>query len=74
MVVFLSYLNRLMKRLMEKYKVNQKITKQILDSEYLELFEALAGETKVSPTVIAVAFTETLKSLKREGKNVEAII
>ncbi len=61
---------QLMKRLMEKYKVNQKITKQILDSEYLELFEALAGETKISPTVIAVALTETLKSLKREGKNI----
>lgn len=61
---------QLMMRLMKKYKVNQKITKQILDSEYLELFEALAGETKISPTIIAVALTETLKSLKREGKNV----
>jgi len=61
---------QLMKRLIEKYKVNQKITKQILDSEYLELFEAVASETKISPTIIAVALTETMKSLKREGKHV----
>ncbi len=44
-----------------------------MDSEYLELFESLAGETKVSETVIAVAFTETLKALERDGVNVEAV-
>jgi glutamyl-tRNA(Gln) amidotransferase subunit E len=64
---------QLMKRLMTKYKLNRKLAKQILDSEYLELFESLAGETKVSETVIAVAFTETLKALERDGVNVEAI-
>jgi glutamyl-tRNA(Gln) amidotransferase subunit E len=64
---------QLMKRLMKDYKLNQKLAKQILNSEYLELFECLAGETKVSPTVIAVALTETLKALKREGINVEAV-
>ena len=64
---------QLMKRLMEEYKLNRKLAKQILDSEYLELFESLAGETKVSPTVIVVAFTETLKALRREGINVKAV-
>jgi len=64
---------QLMKRLMTKYKLNRKLAKQILDSEYLELFESLAGETKVSETVIAVAFTETLKALERDGVNVEAV-
>ena len=64
---------QLMKRLMTKYKLNRKLAKQILDSEYLELFESLAGETKVSETVIAVAFTETVKALERDGVNVEAI-
>ncbi|MCJ7721839.1 Glu-tRNA(Gln) amidotransferase subunit GatE, partial [Candidatus Bathyarchaeota archaeon] len=61
------------KRLMDKYKLNRKLVKQILDSEYLELFESLARETKVSETVIAVALTETLKALKRDGINVEAV-
>jgi glutamyl-tRNA(Gln) amidotransferase subunit E len=64
---------QLMKRLMKEYKLNQKLAKQILDSEYLDLFECLAGETKVSATVIAVALTETLKALRRDGVNVEVV-
>jgi glutamyl-tRNA(Gln) amidotransferase subunit E len=64
---------QLMKRLMEDFRLNRKLAKQILNSEYLELFESLAGETKVSATVIAVALTETLKALRREGVNVEAV-
>ena len=64
---------QMMKRLMDAYKLNQKLARQILDSDYLELFEVLAVETKVSSTVIAVALTETMKSLGREGVNVEAI-
>ena len=64
---------QLMKRLMDEYKLNRKLAKQILDSAYLELFESLAGETKVSSTVIAVALTETLKALERDGVNVEAL-
>jgi glutamyl-tRNA(Gln) amidotransferase subunit E len=63
----------LLKRLMGEYKLNLKLSKQILDSQYLELFESLVKELKVSATVIAVAFTETLKALKRDGINVEAI-
>jgi glutamyl-tRNA(Gln) amidotransferase subunit E len=64
---------QLMKRLMKEYKLNKKLSKQILDSEYLALFECLAQETKVSATVIAVALTETLKALKRDGVKVEAV-
>jgi glutamyl-tRNA(Gln) amidotransferase subunit E len=63
----------MMKRLMAEYKLNRKLAKQILDSEYLDLFESLAKETKVSRTVVAVALTETLKALKRDGINVEAL-
>jgi glutamyl-tRNA(Gln) amidotransferase subunit E len=61
-----------MRRLMKEYGLNRKLAKQILDSEYGDLFEAVAKETGVSPTVIAVALTETLKALRREGINVEA--
>jgi glutamyl-tRNA(Gln) amidotransferase subunit E len=64
---------QLTKRLMKEYKLNLKLAKQILDSEYLNLFETLAGETKVSATGIAVALTETLKALRRDGVNVDAI-
>ena len=64
---------QLMKRLVDKYEINRKLAKQILDSEYLELFECLVEETKVSATIITVALTETLKALERDGVNVEAL-
>ena len=64
---------QLMKRLIAEYKLNRKLAKQILDSEYLELFEAVASKSMVSATVIAVALTETLKALKRDGVNVDVV-
>ena len=64
---------QLMKRLMGEYKLNHKLAKQVLDSNYLELFECLVGETKVSETIIAVALTETLKALKRDGIKVATV-
>ncbi|KPV63195.1 MAG: Glutamyl-tRNA(Gln) amidotransferase subunit E [Candidatus Bathyarchaeota archaeon BA2] len=62
-----------MGRLTKEYGLNRKLARQILDSEYVDLFEVVAKETGVSPTVIAVALTETLKALRREGVNVEAV-
>jgi len=62
-----------MERLIRSYGLNQKLAKQVLDSEYAQLFEAVADETKVSPTVIAAVLTETFKSLKREGVEIERI-
>jgi glutamyl-tRNA(Gln) amidotransferase subunit E len=56
-----------MERLIKTHSLNQKLAKQILDSEYASLFEAIVKETKVSPTVVAAVLTETMKSLKREG-------
>ncbi|MEJ2272422.1 MAG: Glu-tRNA(Gln) amidotransferase subunit GatE, partial [Candidatus Bathyarchaeota archaeon] len=58
---------QLMNRLMTNYKLNRKLSKQILDSEYLDLFESLSKEMKVTPTIIAVTLTETLKSLERDN-------
>jgi len=60
-----------MERLMKTFGLNQKLAKQVLDSEYAPLFEILVKETRVSPTVIAAVLTETFKGLKREGIQVE---
>jgi len=62
-----------MRRLTREYGLNLKLVRQIMDSEYTDLFEVLARETKVSPTVIAVALTETMKALKRDGVEVERV-
>ncbi|MGB9960048.1 MAG: Glu-tRNA(Gln) amidotransferase subunit GatE [Candidatus Bathyarchaeales archaeon] len=62
-----------LQRLMRQYGLNQKLAKQLMDSEYTELFETVAGESRVSPTTIAVFLTETIKALKREGIPVEKV-
>lgn len=56
-----------MERLTKTMGLNQKLAKQVLDSEYAPLFENLVKETKISPTVIAAILTETFKGLRREG-------
>ena len=61
------------KNLMKKYGRNEKLAKQLLDSEYDELFETIVKETGVIPTVVAATLTETFKALKREGVNIDAL-
>ncbi len=62
-----------MERLTKSFGLNQKLAKQVMDSEYAPLFESLAKETGVSPTVIAAVLTETFKGLKRQGADVENV-
>ena len=61
------------RRLRESYGINEKLARQLLDSEYDELFETIVKETNVSPTVVAATLTETFKALKREGVKIEAL-
>jgi len=62
-----------MARIMKKYGLNQKLAKQVLDSEYSQLFETVVKQARVSPTVIAAALTETFKGLRREGIEIESV-
>ncbi|MEM3731754.1 MAG: Glu-tRNA(Gln) amidotransferase subunit GatE [Candidatus Bathyarchaeia archaeon] len=62
-----------MERLMKDYMLNQKLAKQILDSESSELFEIIVKECGVHPTTVAVFLTETLKALKRDGIEIERV-
>jgi glutamyl-tRNA(Gln) amidotransferase subunit E len=62
-----------LERLIKTYKLNQKLAKQILDSEYGELFETIVKESSVSPTTAAAFMTETTKALKRDGICVEKV-
>lgn len=64
---------QLMKRFMHEFVLNEKLAKQIVDSEFLGLFEAVMQESKVSPTVVASVLTEQLKALRRDGVEVEMI-
>jgi glutamyl-tRNA(Gln) amidotransferase subunit E len=60
-------------RLMKEYKLNQKLVRQVLDSEYDELFEVIVKESGSSPTMVAAFLTETLKALKRDGVEVDKV-
>lgn len=62
-----------LERLMSEYQINENLARGLLFSPYEALFEEIAKTTKIAPTVIAVALTETLQSLKREGIRVENI-
>ncbi len=57
-------------RLQKEYKLNEKLSRQIVDSEYGMLFDATVKESGVSATTVAVFLTETLKALKRDGVQV----
>jgi glutamyl-tRNA(Gln) amidotransferase subunit E len=62
-----------LRRLMRDYSLNEKLAKQIVDSEYSELFEIIVRESGVSATLVAAFLTETLKALKRDGVPVEQV-
>ena len=62
-----------LERLKKDYGLNQKLAKQILDSEYSELFENIVKESSISPTTVAAFLTETLKALKRDGVQIERV-
>ncbi|MFQ5762566.1 MAG: Glu-tRNA(Gln) amidotransferase subunit GatE [Candidatus Bathyarchaeia archaeon] len=61
------------RRLMDQYAINRKLAEQLLDSDYLPLYEKTAAQTRVASTFIASALTETLRSLEREGVTVEEL-
>lgn len=62
-----------LERLQKEYKLNDKLARQVLNSEYSETFETIVRESKVTPTIVAAFLTETLKALRREGIEAEKL-
>jgi glutamyl-tRNA(Gln) amidotransferase subunit E len=62
-----------LQRLMKEYSLNEKLAKQIADSENSVLFEVIVKESGVSAKTVAAFLTETLKALKRDGVHVEKV-
>lgn len=60
-------------RLMKQYNLNEKLARQLADSEYNILFEDIVKESGVVSSTVAAFLTETLKALKREGVQVENV-
>jgi glutamyl-tRNA(Gln) amidotransferase subunit E len=64
---------RMVGRLMETYSLNAKLARQLMDSDYLGVFERVVASGKVQPTFAATFLTETCKSLEREGVAVRTV-
>jgi glutamyl-tRNA(Gln) amidotransferase subunit E len=63
-----------LKRFQKDYGLNEKLAKQIVNSEYMGLFEELAREYKDLTILAAVTLTEDLKKLQREGVPVDVLM
>ena len=64
---------KLIGRLMEGYTLNAKLARQLMDSDYLSLFERIVASGKIQTTFVATFLTETYKSLEREGVAVRTV-
>ena len=53
--------------LKSKLKLSDQLTNEMIKSEYLPLFEKIVKAKNVEPSVIATAFTQTLRDLRRRG-------
>jgi glutamyl-tRNA(Gln) amidotransferase subunit E len=54
-------------RLVKQYGLNEKLAKQLVDSEYLSVFEETSKNSGVQASKVAAFLTETIKALQREG-------
>ncbi|NLE04842.1 MAG: Glu-tRNA(Gln) amidotransferase subunit GatE [Crenarchaeota archaeon] len=60
-------------RLIDNFGLNDKLAKQIIDSEYLVLFDDIIKENEISATTVAVFLTESLIALRRENIQIENV-
>ena len=60
-------------RLIKQYNLNEKLAKQLIDSEYNILFEVAAKESGVAGSTVAAFLTETVKALKRDRVEVDNV-
>jgi glutamyl-tRNA(Gln) amidotransferase subunit E len=65
--------DEVMKRLAERYGLNEKLASQLLDSDYIELFERVASKIKIQASFVATVLTEIFKSLERDGVPMENV-
>ncbi len=62
-----------LERFKAEYGLNEKLARQVINSDYTELFEELVREEQADPILLAVTLTETFKSLERDGVEVEEV-
>ncbi|HEU5221905.1 MAG TPA: Glu-tRNA(Gln) amidotransferase subunit GatE, partial [Candidatus Nitrosotalea sp.] len=53
--------------LQKQYELNQQLSAQIFDSEYLDLFETICKDKRISPNFVASTLCGTITNLERKG-------
>ena len=53
--------------LQKQYELNQQLSVQIFDSEYLDLFETICKDKRISPNFVASTLCGTITNLERRG-------
>lgn len=57
----------IVQQLLTKYQLNNKLATQLIESDYLDVFQRVCSEQGIAPSYVATILTENLKSLAREG-------
>ena len=65
--------DEIISNLKENYQLNTQLAEQIFDSEYLDLFEKICSDKKISPNFTASILCSTITNLQRKGLNVELL-
>ncbi len=60
-------------RLIKQYGLNDKLARQLIDSEYIAVFEETAKTSGTAASAVAAFLTETVKSLRRDGIQTENV-
>ncbi len=66
-------LDEVAEEISRRYGLSRQMADELIDSERVELFEQIVEETGVQPSVVASILVEHMKSLKREGFEVERV-
>lgn len=56
-----------MQELLTKYQLNNKLANQLIESDYLDVFQRVCSKEGIAPSFVATVLTENLKNLGREG-------
>ncbi|MBI2545356.1 MAG: Glu-tRNA(Gln) amidotransferase subunit GatE [Candidatus Aenigmarchaeota archaeon] len=57
-----------LERFKSKFKLSNSLAEEIMESEYLSLFEKIMEKVKADPTIVANTFTSIIKDLVRREK------
>ncbi|MQY83036.1 Glu-tRNA(Gln) amidotransferase subunit GatE [archaeon] len=62
-----------LKRFTTDYGINEKLARQVINSDYTQLFEEMTGEGLADPVQLAVTLTEDFRGLQRDGVEIDNI-